>query len=151
MKEELEKKLFKKYEFLRTQGIQNDAMFFGMQCGDGWYKLLDNLFNKMQKYFNKHPDAFVTIWKIDKEEQKEYFKVTTVKEKFSTLRVYTSWSLDELDKMIQKAEDDSEYTCESCGKVCKEKTAYKEVSPGGWQYNMCDICWNKFLKERNKK
>ena len=147
MNAKLEKKLFDKYNFIHSKGIMQDAMYFGCQHGDGWYKILDKLFGKIEKYFKLHPEDYKIHYDV---EITECFRITTIKEKYSTLRVYTTWCVDEIDKWITEAEDASEYTCEECGKVCKEKTAYRQVSDQAWMYNMCKECWNKHLKKVKK-
>ena len=91
----------------------NDLMVFGMQCDNGWYDLLDDLFSKIQVYLNKHLEL------------KRSFKVDEVKEKYGTLRVYYSGGDTYIDDLISKAENKSETICEVCGakgKLCT--TAY---------------------------
>ena len=46
MKAELQKKLFEKYPEIFVQKdytIQQSAMPFGIECGDGWYNIIDTL------------------------------------------------------------------------------------------------------------
>lgn len=53
MRRELEEKLFKKYPKLfcgKDKPITENLMFFGFECGDGWYWLVDNLCDSIQGY-----------------------------------------------------------------------------------------------------
>ena len=46
MNQELQKKLFEKYPEIFVQKdytIQQSAMPFGIECGDGWYNIIDTL------------------------------------------------------------------------------------------------------------
>lgn len=73
---------------------------FGIECGNGWYKLLDKLCDEITK-----------ACKRDKIE----INVIQVKEKYGSLRFYVDSSPEEIDKLIDKAEFESEKTCEICG------------------------------------
>lgn len=88
MKPELQKKLIGKYPKL-FKG------FFIIECGDGWYKLLDRLCSKLGP----------TI------------RATRVREKFGTLRFYyEGGDVDDFDQ-VHLAECRSARICEVCGKV----------------------------------
>ena len=58
------------------------------------------------------------------------FSVAQVKEKFGTLRYYTSGSNDKIRQLIHDAEERSAETCEVCGKPGKLIT-------GGWLKTLC--------------
>jgi hypothetical protein len=58
-----------------------------------------------------------------------------VKEKYGTLRFYMSTSTQEMDALIESAQDESGMTCEICGMM--GKTRY-----GGWVSTLCDDCFN---------
>jgi hypothetical protein len=70
---------------------------FGIECGDGWFDLLDDLSNKIEGL-------------------KLGIQATQVKEKYGTLRFYTNFYNEQVEEYIQEAERKSEYTCEVCGK-----------------------------------
>lgn len=109
MSPELEKQLLEKYPKLFT-----DTPFWGADCGDGWYDLLDNLCGAIASYGN------VDDVKIDQ-----------IKEKFGTLRFYVTGGDRMVDGMIWMAEHMSGYICETCGKRGKQRNA-------PWLYTACD-------------
>ena len=78
MNKELELKLVEKYpRILFDYGgdMQKTCMHWGMECGDGWYDLLNELLEKLD-YISKHSGVQVVADQI--------------KEKFGTLRFYYS-------------------------------------------------------------
>ena len=125
MTTELELKLVEKYPAI-LKDYRGDkmktCMHWGMECGDGWYDLLDDLLHKLD-FISKSSDTQVVADQI--------------KEKFGTLRFYYSTIKVEesgvdpiVDKIISDivhcAERRSAYTCEQTGKrgdLC---------SRGGW-------------------
>lgn len=148
----IEKQWLKKYKWMRSKGVKHDLMCFGCECGIGWAKILDNLFDKIDRYLKNHPKDYIASYKwVDKngktQYNKEYWHLTQVKEKFGTLRVYTAWVIPQIDKWINKAERQTEYTCEQCGKEEKPNTL-KQLGRYAWIHNMCNMCWKKHLKER---
>ncbi len=114
-----EKELMEKYNaFIHPEkGIQNTLMGFGFECGEGWHPILERLFE--------------AISKLDKPEG---FEVTQVKEKYGSLRVNTNYSTDEIDDLIDKAEEESITTCEVCGKP--GKLSKKNF----WYKTLCNTC-----------
>lgn len=60
--------------------------------------------------------------------------ITDIKDKFATLRIYGSFG-EEIEKIIEKAEDECYRTCERCGGKEKVRSVGK-----GWIYNLCKIC-----------
>ena len=68
-------------------------------CRDGWFLLLWELCNNI-KATNPPND----------------FESTQIKEKFGTLRFYTTRSIPEIDKLIDYAETESGKVCDWCGK-----------------------------------
>lgn len=90
---------------------------FGFECHDGWYDILEPVIMYIADYNTKHPDNTISLHQV--------------KEKYGTLRFYVSIDNEDLDKLIQTAEEQSETSCEECGK------------PGmlrgrGWYYTACD-------------
>jgi hypothetical protein len=84
------------------------------ECGDGWKSLIDPLIQKCN-------ERGATVLQI--------------KEKYGTLRFYYAPSIDELEKMVEDAEDASARTCEMCGAegrlmVNKRGSWLKTVCPG---------------------
>lgn len=100
----------------------NDILNCGIECDGGWIKILDPLFGSIRNHIK-----FAKI---------ENFKITQVKEKFGTLRVYTSNSDEYINGLLDMAENMSEITCECCGKDGKTRT-------DGWFRTLCDDCNNQ--------
>lgn len=119
MTAEKQKALFNKHRSLFPTSIETpqDPMFFGIECGDGWYYILDDLFTKIE-----HADL------------PEWFCLIQVKEKFGALRVYTSTSTEEIDNLIDAYEELSTRVCESCGGPAMVE------SVGGWYATLCNEC-----------
>lgn len=101
---------------------------FGIECGKGWYEILDRLCTKIETYLDKNP------------EDKKEFYILQIKEKFGGLRFYTSYVFKEIDKYIEEAEDKCDKTCEECGQPGK-------CNEGGWFSVLCDKC----RKESDKR
>lgn len=104
------------------------AMCWGFDCGDGWFNIIDQLCLNIQEYID---------WKQNQKERYgrgdgcSQVVADQVKEKFGTLRFYTTGGDDTIRGMIHMAESMSAVTCEVCG------------SPGkfrghGWFYTACD-------------
>lgn len=109
MTPELSKKLFDKYP-----KIFSDTNFFGFECGDGWYNLIDVLCQEL----GKDPS----------------FKAVQVKEKFGGLRFYAIGASSKAFDFIDFAEKLSYRICEQCG--CPGK-----VRSGGWIRTLCEKCY----------
>lgn len=160
MKEELDKKLVEDHPSLcknRYGDMRETCMCWGFSCGDGWYKLLDELFTKIDQIApNK-----VTL--------------DQVKEKFGGLRVYYTYhdlepnwwdkmptifynsirhllpykmsspvirflkriglrsTYDRISDAVDKAEDKSYETCEWCGEPGIQRG-------GSWIRTLCTGC-----------
>jgi len=125
MTEELQLELVRKYPKI-LKNFRGDprltCMAWGLECGDGWYNLLDKAMEKIQYLC----DLFSAN---DTEVQ---LTANQIKEKFGTLRFYASMvganstESSIIDDIISEAERRSEYVCEETGKegsLCKK---------GGW-------------------
>jgi hypothetical protein len=116
--------LFEKYPLLyrgATKPITQSLMAFGFECGDGWFRLIDGLSEKLERLNAEHPDSPT--------------EAVQVKEKFASLRFYVDGATDEAYKLIDAAERESETTCETCGKP-------GTVRGQGWIKCCCDECWD---------
>jgi len=60
--------------------------------------------------------------------------ITDIKDKFATLRIYGYFG-NEIEKIIEKAEEECYRTCERCGSDEKVRSVGK-----GWIYNLCKTC-----------
>lgn len=109
MKAELQKQIVDKcpklFSYRPEPGAPFLSIVFGMECGDGWFKILDNLCTKLEECINRLP-----------EEAQEYCCASQVKEKYGSLRFYMCSSTDEMEDLISEAEKESTKTCEYCGK-----------------------------------
>lgn len=151
MEAELQKKLYDKYPKLFRQKdlpMTETALCWGLDCGDGWYWLIENLCHSIQGYVDSRNEG-VRIRqkaKLDKlfskaqlclvsDDEEWQVEATQVKEKFGTLRFYINHGDDYIYGMIWLAEVMSAGICETCGTT-------ENVSPnkGGWVKNLCPKC-----------
>ncbi len=152
MKLELQKKLMDKYPKIFAQKdlpMSQTAMCWGIDCGDGWYWILDMLCGTIQSYCdNRNSGVKLRNEDYAREgkpiaEAEWQVEATQVKEKFGGLRFYITSGDDEIYGMIDLAEHMSYHTCEQCGNI---KTA--KVRGDGWIYTFCDKCWKKHRKDK---
>jgi hypothetical protein len=120
MKKELYNILKNKYPKLLPN------LSWGIECGDGWFDLLDELLYKIDKV------ATVTIVQI--------------KEKFGTLRFYyhvcsttPGDTMNYIRRTVNKAEQSSGWICETCGDIGELRKT------NGWWRCICEKC----SKEKN--
>lgn len=105
----------------------DDDYYFS--CGKGWYKII---FNALDKFLELYPQP-------EESEKWLNFRVQQIKEKYGGLRIYTSISTPEIEKIIRDAEDEAWKTCEYCGSVTDVKT----LEINGWISTLCESCRNK--------
>tara|TARA_Y100000034_G_C6884403_1_gene405860 strand:+ start:175 stop:573 length:399 start_codon:yes stop_codon:yes gene_type:complete len=132
MKKELEDKLFEKYPKIFRQKdlpMNETCMCWGIECGDGWYNILDMLCKQIQWHIDKN-------LKEDELEGNVQVEATQVKEKFGGLRFYYHGGNDFINGLVWMAEGMSERTCERCGAPGK---------PDGtsWVTTLCESCRNQ--------
>lgn len=125
MNQELDEQLCKKYPKMfvnRNKTMQESCMYWGFSCGDGWYTLIDELCGSIQSYIdqNSRPGREIPQVTVDQ-----------VKEKFGTLRFYTTGGDRLISGMIWFAESMSGRICETCGDVGERRG-------NGWIYTSCD-------------
>jgi hypothetical protein len=120
MKQELQEKLFSDFPalFPRCTDPMKSAMFFGFDCGDGWYDLIHRLAEQITEVC---------------ERKKCKCTATQVKEKYGTLRFYVDDTEHgyEIENLIEDAEAISSKTCEICGKP-------GELIGERWYRTLCD-------------
>lgn len=107
MSPDKDKALCKKYPLIfaeRHRSMQETAMCWGFDCGDGWYDLIDALCGRLQSMtdYNPNNDRFPQI------------VATQVKEKYGSLRFYVRTASDYQDGVIDMAESMSYHICEVC-------------------------------------
>ena len=129
MSPENTKNLFDRFKFFHPEkSLRESLMSFGFEHDDGWFKIIWNLCEKIESL------------------AKDTFEVLQVKEKFGTLRFYTSSSTNEIEKFIDEAEELSSKTCELCGQEGSLHTS------GGWLKTLCSKCATesgRYVKEEN--
>ena len=136
MTQEKQDYLFRKYTSLfPSKEDRGDPMktclAFGIECGDGWFNILDKMMGKIASLNPK------------------YFQFAQIKEKFGALRVYFGASgeeddgfWDKVDAIIDEAELASALTCEVCGEEGSIVSIY------GWLSALCTKCKEKAIEER---
>jgi hypothetical protein len=125
MKQELDEylcKVFPKIFAERNLPMQETAMCWGFDCGDGWFNIINQLCQNIQHHID---------WKNKKEETVAQVVVSQVKEKYGTLRFYYSGGDDTVDGMVSMAESMSGVTCEQCGNPGTQ-------NEGGWITTLCE-------------
>jgi len=125
MTEEHEKYLIETYSTLYNPDpkLQNNLMWFGFECGDGWFEIIRRLSDKLSKTPN--PPL-----------------VLQVKQKYGDLCFYVGSATDEQYNMIHEAEEEATVTCEFCGKPGKKGGGY-------WVLVQCDECIKKVGLKNN--
>ena len=137
------KELFEKYPliFQVRKGHELEPFcMFGIECGQGWFPLLNVLCRQIQSYIDwrketnerieenkkKYPDYDQTPYELIPQ-----VTVTQVKEKYGSLRFYYDGGDDVIDGMVRMAEAMSANTCEVCGNPGKMRSK-------SWFYTACD-------------
>ena len=105
MRNELENMLYERYPEIFSElrkGDEEGDIFRGLECGDGWFTLIDTLCAQIQFYTDNN--------------QVPQVMATQVKEKLGTLRFRFLKGGDEwIRGMAQMAEAMSAHICEICG------------------------------------
>lgn len=131
MKTELQNKLFEKYPKIFRQKdlpMEDTCMCWGIECGDGWYDLINNL-------------CFTLQFNTDNNNNYPQVEAVQVKEKFGSLRFYY-WISNEgserhygnIEGRICFAESLSTTICEHCG------TNQNVTQTEGWISTVCEDC-----------
>jgi hypothetical protein len=129
MNKEKTEYLFNKYPEIfagKDEPITQNLMYFGFECGDGWFWLIDNLC-ELLSHDVKHNDE-------------PQIKAVQVKEKYGTLRFYTQGASTRQYAMIDIIEHLSGSTCELCGRPGSLHSS--NGSPYGWYKTLCEKCAN---------
>lgn len=137
MDKELQDTLFEKYDHLfrnRKLPRHQTCMCWGIDTGNGWYEIMEELCSKIQKYADETNNTDLAF------EQ--------VKEKFGFLRVYVagnSFPNETVDRFIAEAEAASAKTCEVTGKEGKIRRDLP------WQRVLCEEEYQKTKEEAKKR
>ena len=114
--------LFGRYPVLyqgRKFPITQSLIPFGIETGDGWFKIIDQLSADITLLDEKNGTTTIAV---------------QVKEKYGGLRFYVQAGSDAIFDLIDAAEEESLKTCEMCGEP-------GELRGVGWVSTMCDKCW----------
>ena len=125
MKKELEDTLFEKYPNIFGDRKQ-PCHFWGFECGDGWYMLIDTLCHDLQFNTDKNNSGG------------KYPQIVAlqVKEKFGGLRFYVGRATEHQNGEISFAESMSYHICERCGSTDDVQQV------GSWIKSLCKNCRN---------
>lgn len=118
MKKNLESKLYSKYHNI----FKDIDARWRLECGDGWYSIIDNLCAGIDMVLNEEP----TI--------REYIKALQVKSKSGLLKVYMNHNHSKIVSLVTDAEIQSESVCEICG------LPGRLISDCGWYVVRCEKC-----------
>lgn len=118
-----EKELLLKYPKIFKQKdlpMSETAMCWGIECGKGWYHLIDNLCYHLQQLTDlyNHPQI----------------EFVQVKEKFGSLRIYVNEASEMQQMLIDFVENLSSDVCENCGKPSSI------IENLGWLKTLCEDC-----------
>lgn len=114
MSPDKEKELIDIYPDLFSGLDERSCMhLFGFECHDGWFELLKKLIHQIKEICEsaQFKDSLVI------NDVPMGVKVEQVKEKFGTLRFYTNFHNECVEKLIDEACAASEVTCEKCGEA----------------------------------
>ena len=139
MQAELQQTLIEKYPKIfqvnRSRRLEPYAMF-GIECGDGWYDILNALCFQIQNYIDWNNSQRQRLLENNPHNMKipdeiPQVVVSQVKEKFGSLRFYYDGGDDRILGMISMADSMSAVTCEICGDRGRMRGR-------SWLYTACD-------------
>ena len=108
MRQELQDELYAKYPNIFAQKdlpITQSCMGWGINVGDGWYKIIDELCQKIQDH----------TLEVKRTYKKFNPQASQVKEKFGVLRFYIDGADEYIYNLIDEATAKSAKTCDVCG------------------------------------
>ena len=168
----LDEYICKKYPKIfadRHKSMKETCMCWGLDVGNGWLYLIDNLCQNIQH----HIDTPHWVYNEKTKEYEEPPKGATacsqvvadqVKEKFSGLRFYVHGGDEYTHALIDQAEDLSYFICEMCGRMdetvgrnhkgwiqttCKEHSKGKEDFTPNGKPELAEI-WKKVREDEEK-
>jgi hypothetical protein len=104
------------------KGIPFNPIQLSIDVDAGWWKIVE--------------EASAAIEKLNQETPNMEIQATQIKEKFGGLRIYTNYTTDEVEAIIEEAEKKAAVTCETCG-------GPGSLKGGSWLYTLCDECFAK--------
>jgi hypothetical protein len=118
MRDEFEAYLYNKYGNM----FPEEERRWGLSCGDGWFKLIDNLCSSIKWHMD---------WQAKQGNNVKPVKVLQVKEKFGGLRFYYEGGNEYVHGLVDMTESMSESTCEECGAPGQKRGS-------GWIKTLCE-------------
>lgn len=108
--------------------LRNNLMAFGYECDKGWYPLIEECLDRIEKALEKHPDN-------------EYgnFMIMQVKEKFGGLRIYANFYYEDVRDIIEECEEKSYHVCEVCGEPGKLRVYHY------WYKTLCNKHFSEWI------
>jgi hypothetical protein len=134
MDQQLQNQLFEKYPEIfsnRLKSPTESCMSMGIECGDGWYDLINSICQIVESLNKNIKDRNRLI--AGNNEEIIDFKFDQIKEKFGGLRAYYSGGNDYIRGLVTMAETMSYKICEVCGNKGKP-------NKGGWISTLCEGC-----------
>ena len=126
MTEKNQGELIKKYptlfNYLNNKGPIIPIQF-GIECGDGWYMLLDTLMADIVNHLKYNKDV-------------QPVNISQIKEKYGGLRFYYDGGNEYIRGAVSMAESLSYHICEKCG------TTINVGQTKGWIYTICKSCYS---------
>ena len=105
MRAELEQQLRSRYPKIFAdwdKPLSESGMSFGLQCGDGWFDIIDELCRSLQRLTDEKGAPQIVAFQV--------------KQKFGTLRFHATDDLEEEQvEILDNAMTLSSTTCELCG------------------------------------
>ena len=146
----LEKYLIKTYPkiFVDMYGpMDKTCLHWGIETGDGWWFLLNNLCSKIQTHIDDPPwvlkdDDSGNHYEKPKKQVCPQVVALQIKEKFGSLRFYYSGGDEYIRGMIDFAESLSYNICENCGRFNEDVGRTQ-----GWIQSLCTTCATEYGKE----
>lgn len=129
MKNEFDYYLVNKYPKIFRDRFSSRSMRFGFEHGDGWFWILDQLCDSIQRYIDNKNKY------IDPDKQVPQVVASQVKEKFGYLNFYYEGGDDIINGMITFAASLSQQVCEKCG------TMENVGRTSGWIKILCKDCY----------
>lgn len=109
----------------------------GVECGDGWFDVIDSLCSSVQRYVDH------TVRRGAAHLEDVQPRAVQVKEKFGGLRFYVDGGDDVVHHLIDLAETHSTKVCETCG------ARGRQQRDCGWVYTSCDPCFEDRTRRRS--
>lgn len=128
----------KKEEALRAQFPQMLDEVVIIECGDGWYVLLQSLFNSLARYKETEAHFHRDVPPV------EFYEI---KQKFGALRLQFRGGDNRVHGIVTSAGRFSSYICENCGDAAIPTPEWYKAR---WVHTACAACWEN-LRTRTEK